>query len=146
VQELKGRYTYELNLSGNVVLPGFIDSHVHLIDGGLQVVLHICLSLQMTSHPVKLFRWYSYVDWFSVWLISELCCSWRGFHSEGLEAKMSSSAGSRRLSEVSMNYAVPSPSLAMLLLIILVLSIVCSDMTIHLAVSDFCYICISWCM
>jgi hypothetical protein len=56
VQELKGRYTYELNLSGNVVLPGFIDSHVHLIDGGLQVVLHICLSLQMTSHPVKLFR------------------------------------------------------------------------------------------
>ncbi|GJN16715.1 hypothetical protein PR202_gb03734 [Eleusine coracana subsp. coracana] len=32
---LKGRQTYELNLSGNVVLPGFIDSHVHFIDGGL---------------------------------------------------------------------------------------------------------------
>ena len=39
MQEFKGRHTYELNLSGNVVLPGFIDSHVHLIDGGLQVLL-----------------------------------------------------------------------------------------------------------
>jgi len=38
VKELKGRHTHELNLSGNVVLPGFIDSHVHFIDGGLQVV------------------------------------------------------------------------------------------------------------
>ncbi|CAO2167744.1 unnamed protein product [Urochloa humidicola] len=37
VRELKGRHTYELNLSGNVVLPGFIDSHVHFIDGGLQL-------------------------------------------------------------------------------------------------------------
>ncbi|KAK3166521.1 hypothetical protein QOZ80_1AG0046830 [Eleusine coracana subsp. coracana] len=35
VKGLKGRHTYELNLSGNVVLPGFIDSHVHFIDGGL---------------------------------------------------------------------------------------------------------------
>nr|CAB3479458.1 unnamed protein product [Digitaria exilis] len=39
VKELKGPRTYELNLSGNVVLPGFIDSHVHFIDGGLQVWL-----------------------------------------------------------------------------------------------------------
>lgn len=39
VRELKGRHTYELNLSGNVVLPGFIDSHVHFIEGGLQVCL-----------------------------------------------------------------------------------------------------------
>ncbi|CAM0885086.1 unnamed protein product [Alopecurus aequalis] len=37
VKEFKGRHTHELNLSGNVVLPGFIDSHVHLIDGGLQL-------------------------------------------------------------------------------------------------------------
>ncbi|KAF7033313.1 hypothetical protein CFC21_044425 [Triticum aestivum] len=37
LKEFKGRHTYELNLSGNVVLPGFIDSHVHLIDGGLQL-------------------------------------------------------------------------------------------------------------
>uniref|UniRef100_A0A0A9HEL5 Amidohydrolase 3 domain-containing protein n=1 Tax=Arundo donax TaxID=35708 RepID=A0A0A9HEL5_ARUDO len=37
VKELKGRHTYELNLNGNVVLPGFIDSHVHFIDGGLQL-------------------------------------------------------------------------------------------------------------
>lgn len=37
VKELKGPRTYESNLSGNVVLPGFIDSHVHFIDGGLQV-------------------------------------------------------------------------------------------------------------
>ncbi|WVZ67397.1 hypothetical protein U9M48_016480 [Paspalum notatum var. saurae] len=37
VKELKGRHTRELNLSGNVVLPGFIDSHVHFIEGGLQL-------------------------------------------------------------------------------------------------------------
>ncbi|KAL6616713.1 hypothetical protein ACP70R_038983 [Stipagrostis hirtigluma subsp. patula] len=37
VKELKGRRTHELNLGGNVVLPGFIDSHVHFIDGGLQL-------------------------------------------------------------------------------------------------------------
>ncbi|KAF8646759.1 hypothetical protein HU200_065550 [Digitaria exilis] len=45
VKELKGPRTYELNLSGNVVLPGFIDSHVHFVDGGLQVLplrLGIC--------------------------------------------------------------------------------------------------------
>ncbi|CAD6267370.1 unnamed protein product [Miscanthus lutarioriparius] len=35
--KLKGRHTHELSLSGNVVLPGFTDSHVHFIDGGLQV-------------------------------------------------------------------------------------------------------------
>ena len=39
LQELKGRHTHELSLSGNVVLPGFIDSHVYFIDGGLQVLL-----------------------------------------------------------------------------------------------------------
>ncbi|CAD6228131.1 unnamed protein product [Miscanthus lutarioriparius] len=37
VKELKGRHTHELSLSENVVLPGFIDSHVHFIDGGLQL-------------------------------------------------------------------------------------------------------------
>ncbi|PWZ30262.1 putative amidohydrolase YtcJ [Zea mays] len=37
VKELKGPRTRELNLSGNVVLPGFVDSHVHFIDGGLQL-------------------------------------------------------------------------------------------------------------
>ncbi|KAL5648074.1 hypothetical protein ACJX0J_042429, partial [Zea mays] len=36
VKELKGPRTRELNLNGNVVLPGFVDSHVHFIDGGLQ--------------------------------------------------------------------------------------------------------------
>ncbi|TVU36822.1 hypothetical protein EJB05_18771 [Eragrostis curvula] len=40
---LKGRHTYELNLSGNVVLPGFIDSHVHFIEGGLQVLARVPL-------------------------------------------------------------------------------------------------------
>lgn len=29
--------TKELNLKGKIVVPGFIDSHVHLIPGGLQV-------------------------------------------------------------------------------------------------------------
>lgn len=74
VKELKGRHTMELNLSGNVVLPGFIDSHVHFIDGGLQ----------------------------------------RGCHFEGLQAKMISSTGSRKLSKVSNDYTVPSPVLAFL--------------------------------
>jgi predicted amidohydrolase YtcJ len=49
VSELKGRHTHELNLSGNVVLPGFVDSHVHFIDGGLQV----CLP-HLTSPPITL--------------------------------------------------------------------------------------------
>ena len=42
MQELKGRHTHELSLSGNVVLPGFTDSHVHFIDGGLQVLATNC--------------------------------------------------------------------------------------------------------
>ncbi|KAG0477134.1 hypothetical protein HPP92_013975 [Vanilla planifolia] len=37
VRELIGRWTKELNLEGKLVLPGFIDSHVHLISGGLQM-------------------------------------------------------------------------------------------------------------
>lgn len=36
-QELVGHGTKELNLEGKIVVPGFIDSHVHLIPGGLQV-------------------------------------------------------------------------------------------------------------
>ncbi|XP_062175341.1 protein LONG AFTER FAR-RED 3 isoform X1 [Alnus glutinosa] len=38
VQEVAGHGTEELNLEGKVVVPGFIDSHVHLIFGGLQMV------------------------------------------------------------------------------------------------------------
>lgn len=30
----------EVNLEGKVVVPGLIDSHVHLISGGLQVITH----------------------------------------------------------------------------------------------------------
>ncbi|KAK8943068.1 hypothetical protein KSP39_PZI008980 [Platanthera zijinensis] len=37
VQDLIGERTREMNLEGKVVLPGFIDSHVHLIFGGLQI-------------------------------------------------------------------------------------------------------------
>ncbi|KAJ4720303.1 Amidohydrolase family [Melia azedarach] len=38
VQQLAGDATEQLNLQGKVVVPGFIDSHVHLINGGLQMV------------------------------------------------------------------------------------------------------------
>ncbi|KAK3221493.1 hypothetical protein Dsin_008518 [Dipteronia sinensis] len=38
LQELAGDGTKILNLDGKVVVPGFIDSHVHLIPGGLQMV------------------------------------------------------------------------------------------------------------
>ncbi|XP_058079669.1 protein LONG AFTER FAR-RED 3 [Magnolia sinica] len=38
VRELIGHGTRELNLEGKVVVPGFIDSHVHMIFGGLQMV------------------------------------------------------------------------------------------------------------
>ncbi|KAB1201210.1 Transcription initiation factor TFIID subunit 2 [Morella rubra] len=38
VQEVAGYGTVELNLEGKVVVPGFIDSHVHLLFGGLQIV------------------------------------------------------------------------------------------------------------
>ncbi|KAL4563562.1 hypothetical protein LXL04_027605 [Taraxacum kok-saghyz] len=37
VQEMSGYGTRELNLEGKVVVPGFIDSHVHLLFGGLQM-------------------------------------------------------------------------------------------------------------
>lgn len=38
MQEVSGYGTKELNLEGKVVVPGFIDSHVHLLFGGLQVL------------------------------------------------------------------------------------------------------------
>lgn len=34
---MAGYGTVELSLEGKVVVPGFIDSHVHLLFGGLQV-------------------------------------------------------------------------------------------------------------
>lgn len=37
VQQLAADGTNVLNLQGKVVVPGFIDSHVHFIPGGLQV-------------------------------------------------------------------------------------------------------------
>lgn len=38
MQDLSGYGTKELNLEGKIVVPGFIDSHVHLIFSGLQVL------------------------------------------------------------------------------------------------------------
>ncbi|RDY14702.1 ytcJ, partial [Mucuna pruriens] len=38
VKELEGYGTRVLDLGGKVVVPGFIDSHVHFIDGGLQMM------------------------------------------------------------------------------------------------------------
>ncbi|RDX77817.1 ytcJ, partial [Mucuna pruriens] len=38
VKELAGYRTQELDLGGKVVVPGFIDSHVHFIYGGLQMM------------------------------------------------------------------------------------------------------------
>lgn len=47
-QGLMGRNTRVLDLKGKLVLPGFIDSHVHLISGGLQVgQLEILLAIQI---------------------------------------------------------------------------------------------------
>ncbi|KAG4381876.1 hypothetical protein GLYMA_15G235400v4 [Glycine max] len=37
-QELEGYGTQVLDLGGKVVVPGFLDSHVHFIDGGLQMM------------------------------------------------------------------------------------------------------------
>lgn len=37
MQDMVGYRTKELDLMGKIVVPGFIDSHVHLIFGGLQV-------------------------------------------------------------------------------------------------------------
>ncbi|KAJ6414470.1 hypothetical protein OIU84_003466 [Salix udensis] len=37
LQDLVGGGTKELNVEGKVLVPGFIDSHVHLIYGGLQM-------------------------------------------------------------------------------------------------------------
>lgn len=44
-QDLVGPETTTLNLQGRLVVPGFIDSHVHLIFGGLQV-----LEMNLYSH------------------------------------------------------------------------------------------------
>lgn len=42
MQDLVGSKTRMENLLGKVVVPGFIDSHVHLIFGGLRVLdIHI---------------------------------------------------------------------------------------------------------
>ncbi|KAF6150160.1 hypothetical protein GIB67_023115 [Kingdonia uniflora] len=38
VQDLIGHETTQLSLDGKVVVPGFIDSHVHFLSGGLQMV------------------------------------------------------------------------------------------------------------
>lgn len=43
MQDMVGDGTKELDLMGKIVVPGFIDSHVHLISGGLQV-WHKCHS------------------------------------------------------------------------------------------------------
>lgn len=37
MQDLVGHGTEVMNLEGKAVVPGFIDSHVHLLLGGLQV-------------------------------------------------------------------------------------------------------------
>lgn len=37
MQDLVGHGTEVMNLEGKAVVPGFIDSHVHLLVGGLQV-------------------------------------------------------------------------------------------------------------
>ena len=41
MQEVSGHGTKVLNLEGKIVVPGFIDSHVHLLVGGLQVLQFI---------------------------------------------------------------------------------------------------------
>lgn len=38
IQVLAGKRTKVVNLEGKVVVPGFIDSHVHFMYGGLQMV------------------------------------------------------------------------------------------------------------
>lgn len=38
MQDLVGSETKTVNLQEKIVVPGFIDSHVHLISGGLQVL------------------------------------------------------------------------------------------------------------
>ncbi|XVF00241.1 hypothetical protein REPUB_Repub03eG0268000 [Reevesia pubescens] len=37
LQDLSGYDTIELNVEGKIVVPGFIDSHVHFIFAGLQM-------------------------------------------------------------------------------------------------------------
>ncbi|KAL5720054.1 Protein LONG AFTER FAR-RED 3 [Ranunculus cassubicifolius] len=53
VQELRGHGAKELNLNGKVVVPGFIDSHVHFLWGGLQMVR---VQLQGVSSKEQLIR------------------------------------------------------------------------------------------
>ncbi|KAG5589710.1 hypothetical protein H5410_040224 [Solanum commersonii] len=39
IKELARTWTKELNLDGKIVVPGFIDSHLHFIPGGLEVCI-----------------------------------------------------------------------------------------------------------
>ncbi|XP_056688337.1 protein LONG AFTER FAR-RED 3 isoform X4 [Spinacia oleracea] len=41
LQELEGSTTHKLNLEGKIVVPGFIDSHLHLLYGGLQQMMQV---------------------------------------------------------------------------------------------------------
>lgn len=43
---MAGYGTKELDLEGKVVVPGFIDSHVHFISGGLQVLYKLVFDMR----------------------------------------------------------------------------------------------------
>lgn len=50
---MAGKGTQEVDVGGKVIVPGFIDSHVHFISGGLQVNL-ILISFLRKSYLYSL--------------------------------------------------------------------------------------------
>lgn len=66
MQEVSGYGTKELNLNGKVVVPGFIDSHVHLLPGGLQVLQ--CFSVYIRLLIEKYFL-LTFLILFTIWVM-----------------------------------------------------------------------------
>ena len=53
MQELEGYGTQVLDLGGKVVVPGFIDSHVHFIAGGFQLTLLVVNQVQFRNVVIR---------------------------------------------------------------------------------------------
>jgi len=58
MKELEGSRTEKLNLGGKIVVPGFIDAHLHLLYGGLQVCLITELLVMSYAISSFIFSWF----------------------------------------------------------------------------------------
>lgn len=103
VQKLAGLRTTKVDLQGRFVTPGFIDSHVHFIHGGLQVsiegdsrsgrLLHASaaqswLRREDVQHAHDIFDWHLKQTWQLTAVTIRLCCNLSEKFVEGLSSSM----------------------------------------------------------